>query len=128
MPHNTLSTIWSAQTAPGTAPADTAQPTADQSTPDVNGVRCRECIVEFDFTVTSGSGAAVVRPYLWDGELKRWVKSTSTLAPTTAATTSSAASREAHTVDPIYPYQAITFVLESITGNGASITCRAASR
>lgn len=126
MPHSSLVPIWSNATAAQSVPLDSQLPNSDQGVQDANGIRGQRFVIETDATVSSGTGTATVAIYLWDGS--RWAKSDVSISLTITATASGPASRRVFELDTIFPYLAIDPVLEAITGTGASVTCRSASR
>lgn len=126
--HNQLVTLYSAVTSAQSAPTDTTIPVDDQTKQTSNGVRGDRFMAEFDLYGSSGTVTATIRPYLWDGKSGRWVKSAASISLSNSQTSSGPASREAHYIDSIAPYNAIAFVVEAISGTGATIACKAAAR
>jgi hypothetical protein len=119
--------LYAGVTAAQTPPTDATVPPADWQTPTASGIRGAKFMAEFDLYGTSGAVAATIRPYFWDGATGRWVKSVTTISVANSASASAPASREAHSIESIAPYDAIAFVVESITGAGATVSCRAAA-
>jgi hypothetical protein len=125
--HTILALLYSAVVAAQTPPTDTTVPPADWAAPTASGIRGKKFMAEFDLYGSSGTVTATIRPYFWHGATGRWVKSASTISLSNTATASGPASREAHTVESIGPYDAIAFVVEAIAGANATIACRAAA-
>lgn len=127
MPQNILTTIWSGIIAAQSAPVDgTTVPQPDVLPPDANGLRCRSAVIEIDATVTSGTGAATIDLYLWDGS--RWSKSDASINIAISQTASGPQSRRVYEVPTIAPYVGLLPVVSVINGTGASLSCRVADR